>query len=469
MPLHHAPAHLSVDVRPLRARNRLDSRGRHTAPRHRSTVSRALAALIMILLISAVLADATPRTFTPSLDPASSFAEIASGGDVAWQGDAAAPQPTIELPVHAAAMARTVPATIASDCSKDVTTALNAWMASVADGSTLHFRAGDCYRVDGTLMLRDRHDLTVDGNGALFAASVVPPASPKITRQMWSVVGGDGITIRNMGIRGTNPTATFDVRREWFPLIQIAGSRQVLIDGVRGSNAWGDFVSIGPDTRRVTRSNGTGAVMPKNVLVRRSSATVIGRHGVTCNGCENIRVDGNVFRNVAYQIFDIEVEADTWYARNVAFTNNTIGGRVKLSVLANAGMGRDVTNITVRGNVMTSTPVTCAPPIQVDDTAAVKSNFVLTNNRFKTLGNAFWLRGVSDVTVADNAVTFENGGCRNAGVAVFATSGHGIAITNNDFSGARRLVQVGTTATVTACGNRLSGSGFDQPQPCGAT
>jgi hypothetical protein len=342
-------------------------------------------------------------------------------------------------------------------------------MASVADGATLRFGAGACYRIDGTLALSDRQNLTLDGNGAHFTASVVPPVSPKITRQMWSVVGGRGITIKNMTLRGSNPTATFHVEREWFPLIQVAGTQTALVQGVRGSNSWGDFVSIGPDVRRVTNSDGTGAVYAKDVTIRGSSASTIGRHGVTCNGCEDVLIDQNTFTDVAYQILDIEVEAATWHARDVALTDNIIGGRVNLSVLANAGIGHDVTNVTVTGNSMTGTPVSCAPPIRVDDTAAAKSGFVIGNNRFKTLGNAMWLRGVSDVTVQDNVVSVGNGGCTDSGVAVIAANGRGDVVRGNDFSGAQRLVRTGAAAIGTACGNRLTGTAFNQPEVCPGT
>jgi hypothetical protein len=361
-----------------------------------------------------------------------------------------------------------VPATIAADCSRDVTGALNAWMASVVDGSALRFGTDACYRVDKTLLLTDRHDLTLDGQGARFTTSVVPRVSPKITRQMWYVVGGSGITIQNMTLRGSNPTARYDMDREWFPLIQIAGTRSAVIDAVHGSNSWGDFVSVGPDVRRVSDSQGNGAVYPHDVTIRESSATTIGRHGVTCNGCESVVIDHNTFTDVAYQIVDVEVEAAAWHARDVALTNNTIAGRVHLSVLANAGIGHDVTGITVSGNTMTGTPVTCAPPIQIDDTVAAKSAFVITGNRFKTLGNALWLRGVSDVTVASNVISVGNGGCTNTGVAVIATNGRGDIVRDNDFSGARRLANAGAAAVGTACGNRLTGTGFNQPEVCPA-
>jgi hypothetical protein len=382
---------------------------------------------------------------------------------------AEAPQPLPGGAEPAQGPVATVPTTIAADCSRDVTEVLNAWVASVPDGSTLRFGAGGCYRVDGTLALRDRHDLTLDGRGGAFASSVVPPASPKIVRQIWSVLGGSGITFSNMTLRGTNPTADFDVDREWFPLIGIAGTRDVLVDRVQGSHSWGDFVSIGPDVRPVRDSDGSNAVMPENITIRDSEASVIGRHGVSCNGCKDVTIDHNVFSDVAYQVVDIEVEASTWYARNVAVTNNTIAGKVHLSVLANAGIGHDVTDITVSGNTMTGTPVSCASPIQVDDTEPAKSNFVISNNRFTTLGNAFRLKGVSDVTAESNTITFRNGGCTNPGVAIVAANSDRDVVRNNDFDGATRLLQEGASATGTMCGNRLAGTAFNQPQPCAAS
>jgi hypothetical protein len=382
------------------------------------------------------------------------------------QAAVAAPQqPAAVAPPQAAAVERTVPATIAADCTVDVTKALNSWMRSVPDGSTLSFRAGGCYRVDGSLLVQDRNRLTLDGNGATFKAVTMPPVSPKITRRMWAVVGGSDITMRNMTVRGTNPTAKFDVRREWFPLIHLSGTQKALIESVRGSNAWGDFVSIAPDNRPGSRSNSTVGVLAKDVTVRGSSASVIGRHGITCIGCEDVLIDRNTFDDIAYQVVDIEVEADTWHARNFSFTNNTIG-KHRLSVLANAGIGRDVTNITVSGNTMTTAPVTCAPAIQVDDTVAAKSNWTITDNRFKTLGSAFWFRGVDDVTVERNVVKLMAGGCRNQDTAIMASSSRGNTLRNNDFTGARKLVQGGASVTGTACGNRLSGTAFDSPQPC---
>jgi len=116
---------------------------------------------------------------------------------------------------------------------------------------------------------------------------------------------------------------------------------------------------------------------------------------------------------------------------------------------------------------MTGTPVTCAPPIHIDDTAAEKSNFVITGNRFKTLGNAMWLRGVSNVTVANNAVSVGNGGCTNSGIAVVAANSQGNVLRENDFPGAKQLIRADAAVTGTACGNRLAGPAFNVPETCG--
>lgn len=383
----------------------------------------------------------------------------------------AALSPLVETPAIAAtvdgssralndSVAAVVPPGIPRDCSVDVTERLNEWFASVADGATLTFGSGACYRVDGTLELTDRHDLTLVGNGALFAAYVTPPPTPKITRQMWHILGGTGLTMRDMTVQGTNPTATFDVRREWFPLIQLDGAQKVLIEDVHGSNSWGDFLSLTPDTR------GTVDTYPREVKLRNSSSDVIGRTAVMCNGCEDIVIRDNTFTNTGYQVFNIEVEAPYWHARDVAFTGNTIGGKIPLSVLVNAGIGHDVTDITFARNTMTSTPISCESPIYILDTEPIKTGFDIRDNHLRTLGAAARIAGVSRVLVLDNVVEFVDGGmCRKAGAALRLADSDG-AVIGNDFQGFSWVASVEGRVTGLMCGNRLAGEAFDEPIPC---
>jgi hypothetical protein len=392
-----------------------------------------------------------------SLPPVLGFVLVAAG----VVGGAGAPSSS------AAAMASyRTPSSIAHDCSTDVTRLLNTWMRRVPDGSALEFRRGACYRVDGTLRLVDRRHLRVRGNNAVLRSYVTPPVTPKVTRQMLLIRGGTDVRVHHLTLRGTNPAPRFDVRREWHPLVEIAGGRDVRLHHLTGRNAWGDFVFVGPDIRKLVSADGTGAVHPRDILVRSSTVKVIGRHGITCIGCERLTVDRNTFQGIGYQVMDIEVEATTWHARDITFSNNSIGGHIALSVLASGDtIGHDVTGVVVEGNTMLTGSPTCAPPIDVRATSTIRSDFVIAGNSFQTLGNAIRIGGVTGAVVRDNHVQVSDAGCSNPHVAVVAWQVREGVLQNNAFPGAWTLV-ASSASDFLACGNWLSETQPAVPQPC---
>lgn len=354
-----------------------------------------------------------------------------------------------------------VPPGIDGDCSTNVTGALNAWIASVPDRSTLTLTADACYRVDYTLNLTDRHDLTIDGRGARFEARTTFPRSPKVTRPMINILGGSNITVRDLTLKGTNPSPTYDGAREWFAGLRFQGVDGGLVTDVTASNLWGDFVYLGADGRGQGPEPHTS-----NLTVSHSSSTTVGRNQVTCTACEDVLVTQNTFTGTGYQVFDIEVQAPGWHASDVAFTDNTIGGRVPLSVLVNAGIGDYVRDITFVANTMVSTPTSCESPIFVLDTEPEKSNFVITGNHLRTLGAAVRVAGVSNVTLEDNLVQLAyGGGCAEPGTAVRAVASTG-TIKRNHFAGFSRILAAGGPPVGTVCSNRLNGPIFDRPVVC---
>lgn len=354
-----------------------------------------------------------------------------------------------------------VPAGIDQNCSVDVTQSLNAWIASVPDKSTLTLGADACYRVDYTLNVTDRHDLTIDGAGASIEARTTFPRAPKVTRPMINVLGGSNITVRDLTLKGTNPIPRYDREREWFPGLRFEGVDGGLVTEVTAQGLWGDFVYLGEDGRGQGPEPHTS-----DVTITRSSSTTVGRNQITCTACEDIVVTENTFTGTGYQVFDIEVQAAGWHASNVAFTNNTIGGRVPLSVLVNAGIGEYVRDITFAGNTMVSTPTSCESPIFVLDTEAQKSNFVITGNHLRTLGAAIRVAGVSDVTLEDNMVQLaDGGGCAEQGTAVRAVESTG-TIKRNHFAGFSRILAAGIPMGRAVCSNRLNGPWFDRPAVC---
>ena len=94
-----------------------------------------------------------------------------------------------------------VPSTIPSDCSTDVTKALTKWIESVSDGSTLEFAKNGCYRLDGSLMVTDRSGLTFDGNGATLKAVT----EGNRDRVHVFFIGDKNLTVRDLTVRGVNP------------------------------------------------------------------------------------------------------------------------------------------------------------------------------------------------------------------------------------------------------------------------
>ena len=181
----------------------------------------------------------------------------------------------LALPVAAAAGARAqdaglvdVPSRIASDCSVDVTDALNAWIASVPDGRTLALAAGACYRIDGTVRITARNDLVLDGRGATLRAG----SEGDQERRHLSIAGGSRITVRDLTIRGALPNTRLgpeDHRQDrafqhGIELRSVAGAT---IEHVRVLDVFGDFVYTGrtPDgepSRDVTVTGSPSGVRP---------------------------------------------------------------------------------------------------------------------------------------------------------------------------------------------------------------
>src|SRR4051794_30833598 len=69
------------------------------------------------------------------------------------------------LSAHAAGAIYAIPVLIDGTGTTDVTSQLQSFLNGVPDGSTIELPAGGRYRVEGTLTLQDRHDLTIEGNG----------------------------------------------------------------------------------------------------------------------------------------------------------------------------------------------------------------------------------------------------------------------------------------------------------------
>ena len=210
--------------------------------------------------------------------------------------------------VTEAANAVSVPSSVTSNCSTDVTSQLQSWIASVPNGSTLHFASGGCYRIEGTLELKNR-DLEIDGNGATFRSQNTVTGQRSIWRAWDSKV-----TFRDMSIVGSyTKGGTFASDLQWAHAIDLRGT-DAMVENVSMSDVAGDCVYFGLGA---DRSSGE---------VRDSSCRRIGRNGVSVVAGDNILVERVTTDRIGYIAFDVEPNTGSGFgSTNVIFDSNTIG------------------------------------------------------------------------------------------------------------------------------------------------
>lgn len=347
-----------------------------------------------------------------------------------------------------------VPASIAADCSRPVDAEIRSWLASVPDNAVARFAASGCYGQDGTIVVADRTDLTIDGNGSTFKALTVGD----IGRRNWRVQGGSGITLKNMAAVGANPKAgildgSYDGAREYQHGYSIEGTQGATLDGVKAYDVYGDFVAVHHDER----FNPYTTDPARRITIRNAHFARSGRQGVSPTNVEGFTLEGSYLGDVNMNAVDVELDFDEARGKDIRIAGNTFGP-VRFSVLANVGAGVDpnVGPITLDANTMVGPLVSCRPPVHVEATTGrYRSGYVVTNNRFMTLGNAFDFIGAKDVEVSGNTVTFTFGGCGTAS-GVGLIDSHGVSVTANAFDGAERDVTKDLLSTgVTSSANTL--------------
>jgi hypothetical protein len=263
-----------------------------------------------------------------------------------------------------------VPTTIDPTGTRDVTTLLNTFIASVPDGSTIRFPRNARYRVEGTLMLVDRIELVIEGNGATFFAATdgsgfVPPELlendwPR-ARRHWMILGGRNIVIRSVIVRGANPhggtsSAAYVPELEAQHGFDIRGVHRIKLDSVVVSDVYGDFVYLG---MRRSPSTWTRYASITNSRFRRS-----GRHAFALTGVRDAVITRNYVDSVRYSSIDIEPLGVEGGAQRVAIKGNRFGpGR--LIFFAAHGMAGTVEDITLENNRVEGgwMQMTVSPPL----------------------------------------------------------------------------------------------------------
>jgi len=297
----------------------------------------------------------------------------------------------------------TVPAGIDASGATDTSPALNAFVATVPDGSIIAFPTGATYRLDKGIQIANRHDLVFAGNGTTL--NVGPSggtndqlASPFVLGHQYGGYwdgGNTDIVIHDFVLIGNDPTpGTFTGGQEGQANLEITGTDRVEVYNITGSAAPGDFVFISNVHR---------------AWVHDCHALTAGRNGVTVTFGSDILVERIALDVSGYCTFDIEPNAIGNASSNVTFRNNMAGtwGLVFLSV-EGSHTGAPIDGIVVDGNVVTGKSLLT----NIDNGGAARmTRITFTNNKGgkAAAGSVLRFAHVDGLTVTGNIQPLSSG------------------------------------------------------------
>jgi hypothetical protein len=329
---------------------------------------------------------------------------------------------------------------------------INAFIATVPDGSTIQFQPGGCYGQDNTIYITNRSNLVIDGNGATFKALSLAAMG---VNSNWAVEAGSNITLEDMTIQGDNPYAgilqgspgCYNASLEWQYGIAFDATQGGTVNDVNINDVYGDFVEAEDYERN------TASAPARNILVENSNFNGNGRMGIGITDAQGVTIQNNHFNGVCWEMVDVELDSNIEYGQNISIINNTLGTN-NFGLLSNQGAGYGgageqncateyggdcfhVGNFTVTGNTMTAVPATTQSPVTIGWPGIYRSNYTITNNYLISGGGSGMdLEGVSNSTITNNTVAYgSDQGCGPLGcpVGVFLVDCHNDLIEYNIF------------------------------------
>jgi hypothetical protein len=269
---------------------------------------------------------------------------VAAGWVIATIAASVTVSPAAAAPVATAQDAAAIDASGATD----VTAELQALLDRTPDGGVVQLERDGDYRVEGTIVLRDRHGLVIDGDGArIFATTTGEPGRSQIR-----VLGGSGLEIRSLEIQGANPHAGLDERAyvaklEWQHGISLEGPTDVEIDRVNIHDTYGDSIFVGwrVEDRRLT----------ERVWIHDSTFARTGRQGIAIIDGRDIVIERNRFTDMRRATVDLE-PAGGLVVENVHIIDNEVGpGRL---LFVPAAGGGPINRIVIARNRLHGRPLT---------------------------------------------------------------------------------------------------------------
>jgi len=349
-----------------------------------------------------------------------------------------------------------IPASIPADLSVDVTAQLNEFFAAVPDGSTIIFPKEGRYRIDGTVLIENKKEITIEGNGVLLRAFEPGEDHGKQENyQGWRrtrnrahvrISGSENIVVRDLEVHGAHPNpgkqGTYAANREaqhGFDLVRV---KNCTLEHVVVHDVYGDCVYV-------TKVRG--------VIIRDSKLTRCGRQGIAIATGENILIENNEIDDSRRGIIDIEPYGQEWHTSNISIIGNRLGGSRLL--LLPMGGGGSIGALFIADNENTAHNGTPAIANR-GKPGQHRGPFMMINNRF-TIGGSpakgIQVQHNDGVFIAGNRLAFPD----NRHMTALDLNGSQGVVVGNVFDGAANIVD--SSSNILEINNSVNAESADVP------
>ena len=302
--------------------------------------------------------------------------------------------------------------------------AIIAAISSCPDGTVsaptvVRFPAGKSYAQANRIEVRDRNNLVIDGNGSTFTTTA-NGCTTKSVNGNWVLIRGTNITLKNMtavgsfnipGPRNLTIQSADPCYTEATMNYGVYGTDGVWLVDVKGFNAWGDAVTVGPAHYAVTEVYRDDD-FADDVHINRMEARKSSRHCWAPTSGVGTWIEDSTCTDAWYAALDAETDyqdqplRDHHYLRNT-FDGFSVGGLL-IPVPGQTGSAGD---IEIRGNKFLTTPdVECNPTVLLGGYPEIGpkyefSNVIVEDNEFHTYARAINLDRVKGGVVRNNRIT----------------------------------------------------------------
>lgn len=283
----------------------------------------------------------------------------------------------------------------------DQTAALQRWIDSVRWGSIARLRPNRCYRVEGTLVVRGKVNVKLEGRGSMIRAltrGTAPGGSCATHRAHVTVTNSALLEIQGLHVEGAHPapgpegTRTLECHEQHaFNLDgDIGGANNgVRLHRVTANRVYGDFVYVRRSDNVVIEESVFGVAgfpydVDPSVPEARERSSGSGRLGIAIIRATNVTIRDNYLFGASRSAINIEPHP---HAASVVSSVSIAGNNIRdyYSNVFTAGGSGTVTDVAFTDNVVDHFRVSIVPtkgpadPHDVD--GFVRRNFLIARNR----------------------------------------------------------------------------------------